>query len=242
MLARAALMWEVQPQDVKFENGVFINTKKAGERLTFKAVAGKTLSTGGPVNASASSNPRMVGGAFAGTIVDVEIDPETGKVTVLRCTCVQDVGQAAHPSYAEGQLQGGTVQGLGWALNEEYFFSSEGTMMNSSFLDYRMPISLDLPFIDTILVEVPNPGHPFGIRGVGEVSIVPVMAAVANAIHRASGVRLTELPMTPGKIMEALEKSLDALETKPARSKNGAKSSSHPEASRRTIPALPKRG
>ena len=205
MCVRAAALWEIKPEDVKFEDGAFLNLKKPSERFTFKQVAAKVMSTGGPVSATASSNPRQVGGAFAATIVDVEVDPETGKTTILRCTAVQDVGQAAHPSYAEGQLQGGVVQGLGWALNEEYFFSPEGTMMNPTFLDYRMPISLDLPFIDTVLVEVPNPAHPFGIRGVGEVAIVPPLAAVANAIRRAAGVRLTELPMNPGAIMAAIE-------------------------------------
>jgi CO/xanthine dehydrogenase Mo-binding subunit len=105
----------------------------------------------------------------------------------------------------EGQIQGGAVQGIGWALNEEYYFSDDGTMENSTFLDYRMPTSLDLPMIDTVIVEVANPGHPYGVRGVGEVSIVPPMGAVANAIYDATGVRMTELPMSPGTVVKALE-------------------------------------
>ena len=205
MLARAALLWEVQPEDVVFEDGVFISAKNAEDRMTFKELAAKLPSTGGLVTASASSNPRKIGPAFAGNIVDVEVDPETGKVTVLRYTVVQDAGKAVHPSYVEGQMQGGTVQGIGWALNEEYFYTEDGTMVNSSFLDYRMPTSLDLPMIDTVIVEVPNPGHPFGLRGVGEVPIVPPMAAMANAIHSAIGVRMNRLPMSPGAILEALE-------------------------------------
>jgi len=132
------------------------------------------------------------------------VDPETGKVTILRYTAVQDAGKAIHPSYVEGQSQGGAVQGIGWALNEEYYFNDEGHMVNSSFLDYRMPTSLDLPMIDTVIVEVPNPNHPFGVRGVGEVSVVPPMAALSNAIYRALGVRLNRLPMSPGRILEAL--------------------------------------
>ncbi|HEY5867257.1 MAG TPA: molybdopterin cofactor-binding domain-containing protein, partial [Candidatus Tectomicrobia bacterium] len=127
-----------------------------------------------------------------------------GKVTILRYTAIQDAGKAIHPSYVEGQLQGGVVQGVGWALNEEYYFNEDGHMVNSSFLDYRMPTSLDLPMIDTVIVEVPNPNHPFGVRGVGEVSVVPPMAALANAIYRALGVRLTQLPMAPGRVLEAL--------------------------------------
>ena len=134
----------------------------------------------------------------------MEVDPDTGKVEVLRFTAIQDCGKAIHPSYVEGQIQGGAVQGIGWALNEEYFFDDNGQMMNSSFLDYRMPTALDLPMIDTVIVEVPNPGHPLGVRGVGEVSLVPPMAAIGNAIARAIGARLESLPMNPGAVLEAL--------------------------------------
>ena len=122
----------------------------------------------------------------------------------MRYTAIQDAGKAIHPRYVEGQIQGGVVQGIGWALNEEYFFNEEGGMVNSSFLDYRMPTSLDLPMIDTVIVEVANPGHPYGVRGVGEVPIVPPMAAIANAIHDAIGTRMEELPMSPGAVLKAL--------------------------------------
>jgi CO/xanthine dehydrogenase Mo-binding subunit len=114
------------------------------------------------------------------------------------------VGKAVHPSYVEGQIQGGVAQGVGWALNEEYYYDESGTMRNSGFLDYRMPTCLDLPMIETLLVEVPNPGHPIGIRGVGEVPIVPPPAAIANAIYRAVGVRMAELPMSPAKVCKAI--------------------------------------
>ena len=130
--------------------------------------------------------------------------PETGKVTILRYTAVQDVGKAIHPSYVEGQMQGGAVQGIGWALNEEYVYNDRGEMTNASFLDYRMPTCLDLPMIDTVMVEVANPGHPYGVRGVGEVPIVPPPAAIANAIYRAVGLRMQELPMSPGRVVKAL--------------------------------------
>ena len=126
------------------------------------------------------------------------------EITILRYTALQDVGKAVHPSYVEGQIQGGAVQGIGWALNEEYFYNTDSQMANSSFLDYRMPTSLDLPMIDTVLVEVANPGHPFGVRGVGEVCIVPPIAAIANAIYAAVGVRMCELPMSPGNVLKAL--------------------------------------
>jgi CO/xanthine dehydrogenase Mo-binding subunit len=152
----------------------------------------------------ATVNPAGVGNSFGLHIVDVEVDPETGKVDILRYTALQDAGKAIHPSYVEGQIQGGAVQGIGWALNEEYFFNDQGQMMNSSFLDYRMPISLDLPMIDTVIVEVPNPGHPFGVRGTGEVPLVPPLAAIGNAIAHATGVRMNQLPMTPGVILESM--------------------------------------
>jgi CO/xanthine dehydrogenase Mo-binding subunit len=160
--------------------------------------------TAGPVVASASVRAEKWGAAFAAHIVDVEVDPDTGKVEILRYTAVQDVGTAIHPDYVEGQVQGGVAQGIGWGLNEEYFYDQQGRLANASFLDYRMPTTLDLPMIDTVLVEVPNPNHPFGVRGVGEVPIVPPPAALANAIYRAVGVRMTVLPMSPGRILEAL--------------------------------------
>ena len=179
-----------------------LNASREGTR--FKELAGLLNSTGGPIVGRATVNPPGVGTAFAFHIVDVEVDPETGKVDILRYTTFQDAGKAVHPGYVEGQMQGGAVQGIGWALNEEYFFNEQGQMMNPSFLDYRMPTSLDLPMIDTVIVEVPNPGHPYGVRGVGEVSIIPPMAAVANAIHDAVGVRLCKLPMSPANVLQAL--------------------------------------
>ncbi|HLZ70221.1 MAG TPA: xanthine dehydrogenase family protein molybdopterin-binding subunit [Dehalococcoidia bacterium] len=205
MIGRAALLWEGEPADVEFNDGVFISKKNPEVKMTFKELAGRLARTGGPVSASAVSNPRQVGPAYAGHIVDVEVDPETGKVQILRYTAFQDAGLAAHPSYVEGQVQGGAAQGIGWALNEEYVWSKDGAMLNASFLDYRMPTALDLPMIDTVIVEVPNPGHPFGLRGVGEVAIVPPQAAVANAIQRATGARLYHTPMSPGAIVEAME-------------------------------------
>jgi len=201
MKERAAKLWEVEPGSVRAERGVF---RCNGRSMGFKELAAKVMEAGGPVVGRATVNPRGVGGSFAGAIVDVEVDPETGKVSILRFTSVQDAGKAIHPSYVEGQMQGGSVQGIGWALNEEYYMSADGVMLNSSWLDYRMPTALDLPMIDTIIVEVPNPGHPFGARGVGEASIVPPPAAIANAIFRAAGVRLRRLPMNPVAVMEAI--------------------------------------
>ena len=206
MIERAARIWEVPADDVEYAGGVISHRSDPELSLTFKELAARLNLTGGPIVGRANVNPGGVGAALAVHIVDVEVDPETGKVNILRYTALQDAGKAVHPSYVEGQIQGGAVQGIGWALNEEYFFNDQGHMANSSFLDYRMPISLDLPMIDTVIVEVANPGHPYGVRGVGEVPIVPPMAAIANAIHNAVGIRMLTLPMSPGNILETLWK------------------------------------
>jgi CO/xanthine dehydrogenase Mo-binding subunit len=205
MRARAALLWDVAVEDIDVTPGVFSCTKPPSQQMTFKELAGRLLRTGGPVTCSASANSTGVGPIFAGNIVDVAVDPETGKVDILRCTAFIDAGQAVHPSFVEGQMQGGTVQGIGWALHEEYTYTADGVMTNPTFLDYRMPTTLDVPMIDTVIVEVPNPRHPFGVRGVGEVPIIPPLAAIANAIYNAIGVRMTRLPMAPGAILEALQ-------------------------------------
>lgn len=205
MTARAAKLWERPVDDVTFKDGIFRSKSDASLHLTFKELASKLMATGGAVTCSASANSTGVGPIFAGTLVDVEVDPETGKVDILRCTTFLDAGLAVHPSYVEGQMQGGTVQGLGWALNEAYVFHSDGTMANGSFLDYRMPTCPDVPMIETVILEVPNPRHPFGLRGVGEAPIIPPLAAVANAVYQAAGVRMDRLPMSPGNILEALQ-------------------------------------
>src|SRR5436190_8293 len=200
MQERAAKLWKLDTgATVAVERGVY----SAGDQsITFRELAGRLGETGGPVVGRGAVNPRGVGGSFSGAIADVEVDPETGKVTILRFTSVQDAGKAIHPGYVEGQMQGGSAQGIGWALNEEYWMNGSGTMMNSSLLDYRMPTALDLPMIETIIVEVPNPGHPFGARGVGEANIVPPPGAVANAIYHAVGVRMNRLPVNPPAIRE----------------------------------------
>jgi CO/xanthine dehydrogenase Mo-binding subunit len=206
MIERAAKFWEISSDDVAYEDGVLSSQSDKTKTMTFQELAGKLDETGGPVMGRATVQPPGVGGAFAVVIVDVEVDTDTGKVEILRASIVQDVGKAIHPSYVEGQMQGGVAQGIGWALNEEYAYKKDGTLANGSLLDYRMPTCLDLPMIETHIVEVPNPGHPYGVRGVGEVPIVPPPAAVANAIYDAIGVRLFDLPMSPGRVLEALWK------------------------------------
>jgi CO/xanthine dehydrogenase Mo-binding subunit len=202
MKARLAGTWQVAAADIEFDDGVF-KTGDGAKTATFKEIAVQLCGRGVPLTVSGSVNAGfLAGGGFAHAIVDVEVDPETGKITILRYTAIQDAGTAVHPSYVEGQMQGGAVQGIGWALNEEYYYDDNGRMVNASFLDYRLPTSLDVPMIDTIIVEVPNPLHPYGVRGVGEPGIVPPLAAIANAVARATGVRQTQLPMSPRRILE----------------------------------------
>jgi len=204
LIARAAQIWSVEPTSVAYGDDDGVIRGPEGKQFTLKEIAGQLGATGTQVQAHAAVKPGGVGAALSTHICDVEVDVDTGKVTVLRYTAVQDVGTAIHPSYAEGQIQGGAVQGIGQALHEEYVYNRDGTMLNSSFLDYRMPVANDLPEIETILVESPNPGHPYGVRGVGEVPIVPPLAAVANAIYDAIGIRVRHLPASPKVILEEL--------------------------------------
>ena len=206
---RAAKIWDIDVEAVVWEDG---NARPAGsnagefEPLSLADLAAKATATGGPINGQVSINAQGAAPAFATHICDVEVDPETGRVEIIRYTAVQDAGRAVHPSYVEGQIQGGVAQGVGWALNEEYIYDEAGQLENPGFLDYRMPVASDLPMIDTVIVEIPNADHPHGVRGVGEVPIVPPMAAVANAIQDAAGLRLNDLPMSPPKVLAALDK------------------------------------
>jgi len=199
MSRRAAELMEVEADTVKYEGGVF---SANGTRMTFHEVAEQADASGAPIVGTGTAAPEQWGAAFGLHIVDLEVDPETGKIEILRYTALQNVGKAIHPSYVEGQMQGGVAQGIGWAVNEEYVYDADGVLLNASLLDYRMPTSLDLPMIDTVLIEVPWPEHPYGVRGCGETPIVPPAGAIANALYDALGVRMAELPMSPGKVLE----------------------------------------
>ena len=199
---RAAKIWEVAPDEVVWEDGHARSGKLALSLAEIAKTAGKT---GGPIVGNAAINAQGAGPSLATHIVNVEVDPETGKVTIVRYTAIQDAGKAVHPSYVEGQMQGGAVQGIGWALNEEYIYDKDGRLENPGFLDYRIPVCSDVPMIDTVIVEVPNPRHPYGVRGVGETPIVPPMAAIANAVANATGIRFTALPMSPPRVLEAID-------------------------------------
>ncbi|MFT5182317.1 MAG: CO/xanthine dehydrogenase Mo-binding subunit [Alphaproteobacteria bacterium] len=202
---RAANIWEIDPDAVTWENG---EARPAGDNagkfspLTLAELAGKG---GDPIGAGVQVNTKGAEGGFATHICDVEVDVELGIVKVLRYTSFQDVGRAVHPAYVEGQMQGGVAQGIGWALNEEYIYNKDGHVDNPGFLDYRMPVCSDLPMLDAVMIEVPNPKHPQGVRGVGEVPLVPALAAISNAVYNALGIRLNSLPMSPPKVLAAIE-------------------------------------
>jgi CO/xanthine dehydrogenase Mo-binding subunit len=204
--ARAAKIWGVPVDQTRWEHGRVVPVSPAEDRqpLTITELAAKLVKTGGPLIGRASVNPPMAGPAFAAHICDLEVDRDTGTSRVVRYTAIQDVGKAVHPSYVEGQMQGGASQGIGWALNEEYIYDADGVLTNAGFLDYRMPVASDLPMIDTVMIEVPNPSHPYGVRGVGEVPIVPPLAAVANAMSDATGIRFTDLPLSPPRVLARL--------------------------------------
>ena len=204
---RAAAMWNVEVSETEWRNGAVVcrTGDKRDQSLTMGAIAAKAGFAKGPISAESAVNAQGHLPGFGVHICDTEVDPETGNVSVIRYTAVQDVGRAIHPDYVEGQMQGGAVQGIGWALNEGYVFDKAGRMDNPGFLDYRMPVCSDMPMIATVMIEKPNPAHPFGVKGVGEVPIVPPLGAVANAVSRATGVRMHHLPMTPDKVYAAIQ-------------------------------------
>ncbi|SFO65613.1 xanthine dehydrogenase, molybdenum binding subunit apoprotein [Mesorhizobium sp. NFR06] len=205
---RAAQMWDIPVEDVTWEKGHAVaKGEKYGNLspLSLKDIAAKSGTTGGPIAGHSELVADGAGVSFATHICDVEVDPETGSTRVIRYTVVQDAGKAVHPTYVEGQYQGGAAQGIGWALNEEYIYGKDGRLQNAGFLDYRIPVCSDLPMIDTQILEIPNPNHPYGVRGVGETSIVPPLAAIANAVSNAVGVRMSHIPMSPPRILAALD-------------------------------------
>ena len=204
MCRRAAVEWEVEPGVVAWSQGA---AHYGDQTLTFEELALRAGTMGGPLTFSSSLNSTSAAPAFGVHICDAEVDKETGRTTITRYTAIQDAGKAIHPDYVEGQMQGGAVQGIGWALNEEYLYNDEGALENPGFLDYRIPVASDLPFIDTVIVEVPNPLHPRGAKGAGEVPIVPPMPAIAEAVYQSTGVRFRDLPLNPPTIVAGLSKA-----------------------------------
>ena len=198
---RVALEWDVPKDEVMWSDGAAHHGEKS---LSFKDLASRASTMGGPLTVSSSLNSTSASPGFGVHICDAEVDKETGRTTITRYTVIQDAGKAIHPTYVEGQMQGGAAQGIGWALNEEYVYNDQGVLENAGFLDYRIPVASDLPFIDTVIVEVPNPLHPYGVKGVGEVPIVPPMPAVAQAVFDSGNIRVMDLPLNPAKVAAAI--------------------------------------
>ena len=209
---RLASHWDVAIEEIEWRDGsahyvgasVDSSLDKTIPSMSLAEIAAIASNLGGPLAGHHEVNAEGAGVSFGVHIADTYVDQETGHVTVTRYTAIQDAGKAIQPDYVEGQLQGGSVQGIGWALNEEYVYNDQGLLQNAGFLDYRIPVASDLPMIDTVVIEVPNPGHPYGVRGVGETPIVPPIPAIVNAVSRASGVRHFDAPLSPPKIMAAL--------------------------------------
>jgi CO/xanthine dehydrogenase Mo-binding subunit len=200
--ARAARKFQTTVDNIEYCDGKFLVKDEPGKVATLKDLA--IGPEGAVVGRGTVSGMRMAAGFSAG-VVDVEVDPETGKVKILRYTVFDDAGKAINPTRIEAQMQGGVTQAIGWALTEEYRYDEKGVLLNANLLDYRQPVAADLPYIDTEIVEVPAAEGPYGVRGVGEPPIVNPMAAIANAIHSATGVRMTHAPMTPERVLMALK-------------------------------------
>jgi len=203
MRRRAGEKLQCPAFEVRYEKGVF-SRGEGGASITGAELMRQTLTEGAIIGRGVST--RLPLGVEVGAhVADVEVDPGTGQVTILRYTAFQDVGRALNPPAVEGQIEGSAVQGIGWALTEGFDYDASGRLRNASLLDYRIPTALDVPPIEVVLIETPVPGVPYGVRGVGEVPIVPPAAALGNALRRAIGRRLTRMPMTPERILAAMK-------------------------------------
>jgi CO/xanthine dehydrogenase Mo-binding subunit len=203
----AAKEMEAAIDDLEIEDGKVIVRGVPDKGVTLASIGKKGnlyMSKVPPVLGVAHPAFAQQAPAFAAQLARIEVDPDTGQVTLHDFVVVQDAGKAINPLGVEGQMQGGAVQSLGIALTEGFMYDDNGRLMNASLLDYRKLTAADLPNIETIIIEVPAPAGPFGARGVGEPPIVPAPAALANAVEHATGVRITEAPITPERIALAL--------------------------------------
>ncbi len=202
---RAAEKFKTQIEDIRNAENRFWESGTPQRYVTLQDITADSIKGGGVIVASGLVSSLDLAPSAAAHVVDVEVDTETGKVKLLHYTSFQDVGFALNPVMVQGQMQGGATQGIGWALTEEYIYDSAGIMKNPTLLDYRIPTALDVPILDCEIIEVPASTGPYGVRGAGEMGIVLPPAAIANAIARAAGVRLTELPMTPERVLWAIK-------------------------------------
>jgi putative selenate reductase molybdopterin-binding subunit len=144
---------------------------------------------------------------FCACFAEVDVDLDTGMIKVIDIASAVDVGRAINPVLAEGQIVGSIAQGVGYALSEEMIFDDKGRNINASLMDYKVPAATDLPDIKGLIVETDEPSHPFGVKSVGEICLDNVAPAITNAVFNATGVRFTELPLTPERVLEALKKA-----------------------------------
>src|SRR5947209_6685248 len=210
VFAIAAEMLEASPNDMELREGKVLVKGVPEKYVTLQQIATNTMRFGAPyepVYGRGRSAIRVPSPAFAAHLAKVAVDPETGEVRVLDYVAAQDVGRAINLAEVEGQIHGGVVQGIGWALFEGMTYDEEGQLLTSTLMDYALPYSHDAPTITTLLVEVPSALGPFGAKGVGEPPVVPVAAAIANAIRDAVGVRMTQIPMTPERVFASLREA-----------------------------------
>ena len=209
MFAVAADRLEANPGDLETEDGEVRVKGSPEQSLGYDRLAAVTTGFGAlyaPLVGRGTIAARTQAPGFTAQIVDVEVDIESGRVTLKDFAIVQDVGYAINPMSVEGQMEGGATQGMGIGLWEEYLYDDEGHLRNAGLLDYRMPTAMDVPDIDSVIVEVPSDEGPYGARGVGEPSITAGGAAIANAIRDAIGTRVSEMPATPERVLRAMGK------------------------------------
>ncbi|MCY4060760.1 MAG: xanthine dehydrogenase family protein molybdopterin-binding subunit [Chloroflexi bacterium] len=207
-LAIAAEEFEVSAEDLEIVDGRVQVRGFPDRSVPLGDLAGKAMTFGGrydPIHGSGSQAVTDRAPSFCAQIAEVEVDEETGEVNLLNLAVVQEVGRAINPLTVEGQMQGGAVQGVGWALYEEMRYDDDGQLLSGSWMDYAMPDAVQASPIQTQIVEVPSISGPFGARGVGEPPVIPTVAAIANAVAHATGVRMTQTPMTAPRVLEALE-------------------------------------
>jgi CO/xanthine dehydrogenase Mo-binding subunit len=212
LLRYAAEKMEIDARDLEIVGGV---VRPKGSPGAGRSVADLAKSLDGfavevaPIEGHGGSARPGRAPQVSGHLVHVQVDPDTGEVSVLGYVIAQDVGRALNPALVEGQLRGGATQGLGWALSEQMTFDDQGQLLSGSFMDYAVPAADDVPAIETILVEVPAPDGPFGAKGVGEAPVCGSPGAVANAVAAATGRRLYTMPMTAPRIWAAMQDGAD---------------------------------
>jgi xanthine dehydrogenase molybdenum-binding subunit len=206
VLARAALQLKVTVDELTIRNGVIFVSDDPQRGMTVRdAVAASRGTPAANLIGSGTYTPTK-SYSFAAHFVEVAVDIETGQINVLQVVPVHEIGKVIHPVAAAGQIEGGIQQGIGHTLTEDYLVDTKtGRSLNASFVDYKMPLAMDMPPIRTILLETaPDPGGPFGAKGVGEDPIVAIGPAIANAVYDAIGVRFRCYPITPEKVLQSL--------------------------------------